>query len=62
MVFEVYPDAAGKYRWRLVTANHWIIADSGQGYSRSRDAVRAVYRIIDGIKGAGAIGIIENIP
>ena len=47
--FEVYADAAGEYRWRLVHRNGNILADSGQGYTRRNDATRAVYRIRDGI-------------
>ncbi|HOC13112.1 MAG TPA: YegP family protein [Propionicimonas sp.] len=33
--FEIYPDAAGKYRWRLKASNGQIIA-SGQGYATER--------------------------
>ncbi len=47
--FEVYLDAAGEWRWRLVHRNGNILADSGQGYSRRHDANRAVARIRDGI-------------
>jgi uncharacterized protein YegP (UPF0339 family) len=31
---HVYPDGAGKYRWRAVAANGEIVGDSGQGYVR----------------------------
>ncbi|MFB6269377.1 MAG: YegP family protein [Halobacterium sp.] len=40
--FEIYRDVAGEWRWRLVHKNGNILADSGQGYSRRRDARRAV--------------------
>jgi len=33
--FEIYADAAGKYRWRLKASNGQIIA-SGQGYATER--------------------------
>ena len=47
--FEVYRDAAGTWRWRLVHRNGNILADSGQGYSRRHDANRAVERLRTGI-------------
>ena len=47
--FEVYRDAAGKWRWRLVHRNGNIIADSGSGYTRRNDANRAVERIRTGL-------------
>jgi uncharacterized protein YegP (UPF0339 family) len=37
--FEIYPDAAGEYRWRLRSSNGRIIADGAEGYS-SRAACR----------------------
>jgi uncharacterized protein YegP (UPF0339 family) len=43
--FEVYADRAGEYRWRLVASNGRIVADSGEGYTRERDALRAVRRV-----------------
>jgi len=43
---ELYRDNEGKWRWRLVHRNGNILADSGEGYSRRRNARRAV----DGIK------------
>jgi uncharacterized protein YegP (UPF0339 family) len=39
--FVVYLAADG-YRWRLKAANNRTIADSGEAYTRKRDAVRAV--------------------
>ena len=40
-VYRVYEDAVGEWRWRLVAANGRTVADSGEGYSRPRDAERA---------------------
>jgi uncharacterized protein YegP (UPF0339 family) len=40
--FEVYQDAAGEYRWRLVARNGEIIADSGEGYATRSNARTAV--------------------
>lgn len=42
MRIELYQDAAGEYRWRLVADNGRVVADSGEGYTRKRDAQRAV--------------------
>ncbi|MFD1565666.1 amphi-Trp domain-containing protein [Haloarchaeobius amylolyticus] len=39
--FEVYEDAAGEWRWRLVHWNGNIIADSGEGYASRFNAERA---------------------
>ena len=36
--FEVYRDAAGNYRWRLLSKNGRILADSGQGYASRQKA------------------------
>jgi uncharacterized protein YegP (UPF0339 family) len=43
--FEIYRDSASEWRWRLVHRNGNVLADSGEGYSRRRDARRAVNRI-----------------
>jgi len=48
--FEVFEDAAGEYRWRLVHQNGRILGDSGEGYaSRSnvRRAIEAVEEIVE---------------
>jgi uncharacterized protein YegP (UPF0339 family) len=39
---ELYADSAGEYRWRLVHDNGNIIADCGEGYSRSESANDAI--------------------
>ncbi|TKX56921.1 DUF1508 domain-containing protein [Halorubrum sp. SS7] len=43
--FEVYEDAGGKWRWRLVHDNGNIIADSGEGYASKSNATDAVERV-----------------
>lgn len=43
--FELYADAAGRWRWRLVHANGNVLADSGQGYAtkqKARQGLRSV--------------------
>lgn len=39
--FEVYPDASGSYRWRLVAANGTKIASSGESFASRENAKRA---------------------
>jgi uncharacterized protein YegP (UPF0339 family) len=41
--FEVYMAHDG-WRWRLVSRNGRIMADSGESYTRRRDVVRAIDR------------------
>ncbi len=40
--FDVYQDKSGQWRWRLLAGNGRIVADSGESYTRLRDAERAV--------------------
>ncbi|WP_235853637.1 HVO_2922 family protein [Halosimplex salinum] len=43
--FEVYEDAGGEYRWRLVHRNGNIVADSGEGYADRSGVEDAVERV-----------------
>jgi uncharacterized protein YegP (UPF0339 family) len=45
--FEIYRDAAGKWRWRLVHENGEILADSGQGYASRQKARQGVDSVRD---------------
>jgi len=38
--FELYKDAKGEFRWRLVTPNGQTIATSGEGY-KAKDGAKA---------------------
>jgi uncharacterized protein len=38
--FELYKDAKGEFRWRLVASNGQAIASSGEGY-KSKDSAKA---------------------
>ena len=49
MKFEVYRDKAGEYRWRLLSSNGKITADSGEGYTRREDAHRAIAALLKAI-------------
>jgi uncharacterized protein YegP (UPF0339 family) len=40
---EVYPDAAGQWRWRLRAENHRVIADSGEGYVKQSDCLAGLH-------------------
>lgn len=43
MVYVMYKDNKGEWRWRLWAANHKdIIADSGEGYVNRADCVRGI--------------------
>lgn len=39
---RVYQDAAGLWRWRAISGNGKIVADSGEGYSSRNNATRAL--------------------
>ncbi len=43
--FEIFEDNAGEWRWRLVSSNGEIIADSGEGYASKSGAREATHRI-----------------
>jgi uncharacterized protein YegP (UPF0339 family) len=38
--FELYTDAKGEFRWRLVVSNGQIIATAGEGY-KSKESAKA---------------------
>lgn len=43
---EIYKDADGQYRWRIVARNKKIIANCGEGYKRKVDCIRALHRVV----------------
>ena len=45
-VFQVYEDAAGEWRWRLVAGNNEVIA-SGEGYRDRKDCLHAIELVKD---------------
>lgn len=45
VMFELYKDAKGEWRWRLVANNRKLIADSGEGYRRRHECHNAVERV-----------------
>jgi len=54
--FELYKDAKGEFRWRLVASNGQTIATSGEGY-KSKDSAKAG---IESIKKNAPIAEIEE--
>ena len=48
MRFEIYADAGGSYRWRLVsTSNGQTVASSGVSFSSKANAIRAAENVRD---------------
>jgi uncharacterized protein YegP (UPF0339 family) len=45
--FQVYKDAKGEWRWRLVAGNERIIAVSGEGYHHRHDCLHAIELVKD---------------
>ena len=43
---EFYKDRRGLWRWRLVSANGRIMADSGEGYASKGNARRGWERLV----------------
>jgi uncharacterized protein YegP (UPF0339 family) len=54
--FELYKDAKGEFRWRLVASNGQTIATSGEGY-KSKDSAKAG---IESVKKNARIAEIEE--
>jgi len=54
--FEIYPDAGGSYRWRLVASNGKTVASSGESFASKANAVRAAENVRDN---AGKAEIVE---
>ncbi|GAB3412439.1 hypothetical protein GCM10027435_05140 [Haloparvum alkalitolerans] len=55
--FEIYRDAAGDHRWRLVHENGNVLADSGEGYS-SRSKAR---QGLDSVRSNAPDADVENV-
>jgi uncharacterized protein YegP (UPF0339 family) len=56
MVYHVYKDANGHYRWYLMAANNRKIANSGEGYYNRADCVGA----INLVKGSSSAPIVDD--
>lgn len=53
--FVVYPDAGGKYRWKLVASNGQTTASSGESFSSKSAATTAA----EGVKASAGQASIE---
>jgi uncharacterized protein YegP (UPF0339 family) len=53
--FELYPDRAGEYRWRLRHRNGNIIASSGEGYTRKHNAQKGLQSVRRNALGATTV-------
>jgi len=56
MRFEIYADASGSYRWRLVASNGQTVASSGESFDSKSNATRAAENVKDN---AGKAEIVE---
>lgn len=54
--FELYKDAKGEFRWRLIASNGQMIANSGEGYKSKENAKNG----IDSVKKNAASATIED--
>jgi uncharacterized protein YegP (UPF0339 family) len=57
--FELFQDAAGEWRWRLVAPNGNIVADSGEGYASKQGAKRGIRSVKEGAPEA-SIRVVEE--
>ncbi len=55
--FEIYTDAKGEFRWRLVASNGQTIATGGEGYTTKASAKAGIESVK---KNAPAADIIEK--
>lgn len=51
--FEVYQDKKSEWRWRLVSRNGRIVAESGEGYVKRHAVFSAVGRVVSACSTAG---------
>lgn len=56
--FEIYADAGGAYRWRLVAANGQTVASSGESFVSESEAREAAENVK---KKAGAADIVRRL-
>lgn len=47
MIFWIYKDTAGYWRWTLTAANNRKIADSGESYHNKQDCLGAIGLVMD---------------
>lgn len=57
MKFEIYLDASGKYRWRLVSSNGQTVASSGESFDSKANARRAAENVRDSAGKADVVDV-----
>lgn len=45
MTYVYYKDAKGEWRWKLLSSNGRILADSGEGYTTERECLADIERV-----------------
>ncbi len=45
MIYYLYKDSRGEWRWRLEAANGNTLADSGEGYKNQTDCVNCIHSV-----------------
>ncbi|QDT72744.1 YegP family protein [Lacipirellula limnantheis] len=45
MVYQVYADGVGEWRWRLKADNGNVLADSGEGYAKKIDCYAGINKV-----------------
>jgi len=48
LIFKLYKDRRGEWRWRLLSRNGRIVATSGEGYKRRGAALKMIRWILEG--------------
>ncbi len=56
MKFQIYADAGGNFRWRLMASNGQTVASSGESFSSKGSARRAAENVRDN---AGSAEVVE---
>lgn len=59
LTFEIYEDTMGKYRWRLVQDDGYIVADGGEGYSTRQKARQRIEAIKEGASDAEVAELVQ---
>lgn len=55
MRFVIYKDRRGQWRWSLRARNQKVIADGSESYTRKRDVLLAVRRVVLGVISATCV-------
>ena len=59
MKFVIYKDAKGEWRWRLMSSNGRVMADSGEGYTTKYSAQKGARKVSSSLRDTGAYEVVE---